>query len=97
MLSCRQLNRVIDHAVDDLTITVEAGLPLKELQKLLAEQGQWLPIDWPRAGAPGSTGGLVARGLAGDCGNAIWGYVIRSLASACCERMASKPTPVDGW
>ena len=65
VLSCRQLNRVIDHAMDDLTITVEAGLPLQNLQNLLAEQGQWLPIDWPRAGAPGSIGGLVARGLAG--------------------------------
>ena len=65
VLSCRHLNRVIDHAVDDLTITVEAGLPLQDLQDLLAEQGQWLPVDWPRAGAPGSIGGLVARGLAG--------------------------------
>ena len=65
VLSCRQLNRVIDHAVDDLTITVEAGMPLQDLQDLLAEQGQWLPIDWPRGGAPGSIGGLVARGLAG--------------------------------
>ena len=61
VLSCRQLNQVIDHAVDDLTITVEAGLPLQDLQDLLAEQGQWLPIDWPRAGDPGSIGGLVAR------------------------------------
>ena len=49
VLSCRQLNRVIDHAVDDLTITVEAGLPLQDLQDLLAKRGQWLPIDWPRA------------------------------------------------
>ena len=39
VLSCRGLNRVIDHAVDDLTITVEAGLPLQDLQDLLAEQG----------------------------------------------------------
>ena len=65
VLSCRQLNRVIDHAVDDLTITVEAGLPLQDLQDLLTDQGQWLPIDWPRAGEPGSIGGLIARGLAG--------------------------------
>ena len=28
VLSCQNLNQVIDHAVDDLTITVEAGLPL---------------------------------------------------------------------
>ena len=65
VVSCRHLNRVIEHAVDDLTITVEAGLPLDELQDLLAEHGQWLPIDWPRAGSAGSIGGLVARGLAG--------------------------------
>ena len=65
-VSCRGLNRVIDHAIDDLTITVEAGLPLDELQGLLAEHGQWLPIDWPWGGQPnGSVGGLVARGMAG--------------------------------
>ena len=65
VLSCRGLNRVIDHAVDDLTITVQAGCPLAELQALLAERGQWLPLDHPRGGAHGSVGGLVARGLAG--------------------------------
>ena len=65
VLSCRQLNRVIDHAVDDLTITVQAGLELNALQTLLAEQGQWLPIDSPRDGQPSSIGGLIARGLAG--------------------------------
>ena len=65
VLSCRQLKRVIDHAVDDLTITVEAGLELNALQALLAERKQWLPIDTPRDGQPSSIGGLVARGLAG--------------------------------
>ena len=70
-LSCRKLNKVIDHAVDDLTITVEAGLQLSDLQSILKEQGQWLPIDWPRGSrlnqteSMGSIGGLVARGLAG--------------------------------
>jgi glycolate oxidase FAD binding subunit len=79
VLSCQQLNQVIDHAVDDLTITVEAGLPLVDLQRLLAAQGQWLPVDWPRGGEPtttdrsddesqsqaGTIGGLIARGLSG--------------------------------
>ena len=65
VLSCRGLNRVIDHAVDDLTITVEAGYPLGDLQALLEERGQWLPLDHPRGEAQGSIGGLVARGLAG--------------------------------
>ena len=65
VLSCRGLNRVIDHAVDDLTITVQAGHPLADLQAVLAERGQWLPLDHPRGEAQGSIGGLVARGLAG--------------------------------
>ena len=65
VLSCRGLNRVIDHAVDDLTITVQAGCPLADLQAVLAERGQWLPLDQPRGEAQGSIGGLVARGLAG--------------------------------
>ena len=76
VLSCQQLNQVIDHAVDDLTITVEAGLPLVDLQRLLAAQDQWLPVDWPRGGEPmttdrfdngsaGSIGGLIARGISG--------------------------------
>ena len=65
ILSCRLLNQVIDHAVDDLTITVQAGMDFNTLQELLAEKGQWLPIDPPRDGRPSSIGGLVARGLAG--------------------------------
>ena len=75
-LSTRQLKRILHHAVDDLTVTVEAGLPLAELQAALAEHNQWLPIDWPWGSTPepllpdpcrsaGSIGGLVARGLSG--------------------------------
>ena len=71
-LSVQRLKGVIDHAVDDLTITVQAGLPLMELQGLLAEQQQWLPVDWPWGSslqAPtsaGTVGGLIARGLSGS-------------------------------
>ena len=66
------MNRIIDHAVDDLTITVEAGLPLADLQQVLAEKDQWLPVDWPWGTATalgtsaGTVGGLVARGLSGS-------------------------------
>ena len=71
-VSSRRLNGVVDHAVDDLTITVEAGLPLADLQHALAERGQWLPVDWPWGTAAelgssaGTVGGLVARGLSGS-------------------------------
>ena len=71
-VSSRRLNRIVDHAVDDLTITVEAGLPLADLQHALAERGQWLPVDWPwgttaePGRSAGTVGGLVARGLSGS-------------------------------
>ena len=71
-VSTRRFNRIIDHAVDDLTITVEAGLPLADLQHALAERHQWLPVDWPWGTATdlgtsaGTVGGLVARGLSGS-------------------------------
>ena len=71
-VSVRRLNRIVDHAVDDLTITVEAGMPLADLQHALVERGQWLPVDWPLGTAAdlgssaGTVGGLVARGLSGS-------------------------------
>ena len=67
----RHLSGVVDHAVDDLTITVDAGLPLADLQTALADHQQWLPLNWPwgssMASPPsaGTIGGLIARGLSG--------------------------------
>ena len=64
VLSMRRHNQVLEHATGDFTVTVEAGMPLSELQAVLAERGQWLPIDPPVAG-PSSIGGVVARGVSG--------------------------------
>jgi len=64
VVSLRRHQRVLEHAVGDFTVQVEAGLPLHTLQQALAEQGQWLPIDPPAAGES-SIGGVVARGLSG--------------------------------
>jgi glycolate oxidase FAD binding subunit len=44
-LNC--LNRVLEYTPEDMTVTVEAGLSLAELQAVLAGGGQWLPIDPP--------------------------------------------------
>jgi len=70
VVSCQRLNRILDHAVGDFTVTVEAGTPLRQLQETLWSHGQWLAIDWPwgseaDGSGAGSVGGLVARGLAG--------------------------------
>jgi len=41
------LHRVVAHAPEDLTATVEAGITLAQLQSELARRRQWLPIDPP--------------------------------------------------
>ena len=41
------LQRVVQHTPEDMTVTVEAGITLTELQSGLATRGQWLPIDPP--------------------------------------------------
>jgi glycolate oxidase FAD binding subunit len=51
------LDRVVEHAAEDLTVTVEAGLRLESLEPVLAARNQWLP---PGAGDPGTVGGLIA-------------------------------------
>ena len=70
VISTKRLNRLIEHCAGDFTVTVQAGLPLDQLQAELAEAGQWLAIDWPWGSGPrgedsGTVGGLIARGLAG--------------------------------
>ncbi|MGD0051667.1 MAG: FAD-binding oxidoreductase [Vulcanimicrobiaceae bacterium] len=41
------LRRVVDYAPEDQTITVEAGITFAELDRVLAEHGQMLPLDVP--------------------------------------------------
>lgn len=50
---------VIDHVPADLTVTVAAGTSLADLQRALAEHGQFLPLDPPHADRA-TIGGIVA-------------------------------------
>lgn len=59
------LNRVIDYPARDMTITVEAGIRLSALQRLLADEGQWLPIDVPNPDRA-TLGGIVATNTSGS-------------------------------
>src|SRR5262245_61527665 len=43
------LTRVVDYTPRDMTILVEAGVRMRELEATLAAEGQCLPIDVPRA------------------------------------------------
>jgi glycolate oxidase FAD binding subunit len=64
LLSMRRLNRVIEHAWADLTVTVEAGCTIAELQRTLAEHGQRLAVDplWPERA---TIGGILATNDSG--------------------------------
>ena len=58
------LNRVVEYEPADLTVTVEAGMRFAELQKRLAEEGQFLALDPPVA--EGATiGGVIATNASG--------------------------------
>jgi glycolate oxidase FAD binding subunit len=64
LLSMRRQNRVLEHAWADLTVTVEAGCTIAELQRTLAEHGQRLAIDplWPERA---TVGGILATNDSG--------------------------------
>jgi glycolate oxidase FAD binding subunit len=60
-ISTERLNALIEHAVGDLTITVEAGMKFAQLQALVAANNQFLPID-PIAANTATIGGIIATG-----------------------------------
>lgn len=71
-LSTLGLTGVSSYEPTELVVTARAGTPLRELEALLAGQGQCLPFEPPRFGAGGGTvGGMVAAGLAGPSRAAV--------------------------
>jgi len=64
ILSTARLNRVLEHAWADLTVTVEAGCTVQTLQETLAQHGQRLAIDvlWPEKA---TVGGILSTNDSG--------------------------------
>jgi glycolate oxidase FAD binding subunit len=60
-----RLNRLVEHAVGDLTVTAEAGMKFADLQQILAQAGQFLAID-PAYPEHATLGGIVAAADAGS-------------------------------
>jgi glycolate oxidase FAD binding subunit len=58
------LDRIVDYTPRDMTIVVEAGMRIAALAKILAAEGQHLPIDVPRS-AEATLGGVVATNWTG--------------------------------
>jgi glycolate oxidase FAD binding subunit len=60
----RALAQVIDYPARDMTITVQAGITVAQLQSLLATENQRLPIDVPQA-ERATLGGVLAASVSG--------------------------------
>jgi glycolate oxidase FAD binding subunit len=64
VLSVRRLDRIVQYEPADVTLTAGAGMTLGGLDRVVSEQGQWLPADPP--GTDGGTlGGTLATASAG--------------------------------
>lgn len=63
-LSLRGMNRVLSHEPEDLTLSVEAGVTIGDLQRALGERGQWLPVEAPLI-EQATIGGLIATAFSG--------------------------------
>lgn len=59
-----RLNQVIDYPSRDMTITVEAGVRIRELQQILSGSGQQLPLDIAHDDSA-TIGGVVATNTSG--------------------------------
>ncbi|MEH1874262.1 FAD-binding oxidoreductase [Nostoc sp.] len=65
VVSTERINQLIEHAVGDLTVTVEAGMKFCDLQTLLVKSRQFLALD-PTAPESATIGGIVATGDTGS-------------------------------
>lgn len=64
VISTARLQRLIEHAVGDLTVTAEAGMKFTDLRTTLAQANQFLAID-PAYPESATLGGIVATGDTG--------------------------------
>ncbi|NDJ26232.1 FAD-binding protein [Nostoc sp. B(2019)] len=65
VVSTERINQLIEHAVGDLTITVEAGMKFSRLQAILADSRQFLALD-PTTPELATIGGIVATADTGS-------------------------------
>jgi glycolate oxidase FAD binding subunit len=65
IVSTERINQLIEHAVGDLTVTVEAGMKFAQLQEILAKHHQFLALD-PAFPNSATIGGMVATADTGS-------------------------------
>jgi glycolate oxidase FAD binding subunit len=71
ILSLKKLARVVDYQPEELVLTAQPGVRLKDLEALVAAEGQALPFEPPhlarllKAKGQPTLGGVIAAGLSG--------------------------------
>jgi glycolate oxidase FAD binding subunit len=65
VVSTERINQLIEHAVGDLTVTLEAGMRFSHLQTILAKSRQFIALD-PVAPNLATIGGIVATADTGS-------------------------------
>lgn len=65
VVSTTTIAGIVDYEPRELVLTVRAGTPLDEVERVLADAGQMLAFEPPHFGAGATVGGTVATGLSG--------------------------------
>ena len=63
VIGTRKLDSLLAHRYGDMTATVQAGMPLARLERLLGEHGQYLPVE--SAFDEATVGGMISTNDAG--------------------------------
>lgn len=63
VISTHRMNRTVDWQAEDLTVTVEAGMLVDDLEVMLAERNQTAVL--PEAAGESTVGGVLAAGVSG--------------------------------
>jgi glycolate oxidase FAD binding subunit len=63
-ISTGRMRRILNYEPRDLTVSVEAGMPMAELNAELARHGQMIPLDGPYADEA-TVGGMIAANISG--------------------------------
>jgi len=64
VIQTTNLNQVVEYAYDDLTATFGAGMTMADIERVLSEHGQFLPIEVPHP-ERATIGGVLASGVNG--------------------------------
>lgn len=64
-LDMRGLTGIIEYQPEEFTFTARAGTPLREIEAMLADHGQYLPFDPPLADQGATLAGTVAANVSG--------------------------------